>query len=78
MVGGTFGFVELMDKLGVERRLYTSGERKVMLDPFLPEKPEDVARINAIQTDIHAHFIALVKSRRGAQAQRPRRDVVLR
>jgi serine protease SohB len=67
VVGGTFGFVEAMQKLGIERRVYTSGERKVMLDPFLPEKPEDVARIHALQTDIHAHFIALVKARRGAR-----------
>ena len=49
VVGGTFGFVELMDKLGIERRLYTSGDRKVMLDPFLPEQPDDVKRIKALQ-----------------------------
>lgn len=67
VVGGSFGFVGLMDKLGVERRLYTSGERKATLDPFLPEKPEDVARIKALQKDIHEHFIALVKERRGAK-----------
>jgi len=67
VVGGTFGFVEAMRKLGIERRVYTSGERKVMLDPFLPEKPEDVERIHALQKEIHAHFIALVKSRRGAK-----------
>lgn len=67
VVGGSFGFVELMDKIGVERRLYTSGDRKVMLDPFLPEKAEDVARIKALQKDIHAHFIALVKERRAAK-----------
>jgi serine protease SohB len=65
VVGGTFGFVGAMEKLGVERRVYTAGERKVMLDPFLPEKPEDVARIHALQQDIHAHFISLVKTRRG-------------
>ena len=67
VVGGSFGFVELMDKLGVERRLYTSGDRKVMLDPFSPEKPDDVKRIKALQKDIHEHFIALVKERRGAK-----------
>jgi len=67
VVGGSFGFVGLMDKLGVERRLYTSGERKATLDPFLPEKPEDVARIKALQKDIHEHFIALVKERRGVK-----------
>jgi serine protease SohB len=67
VVGGTFGFTKLMDKLGVERRLYTSGDRKVMLDPFLPEKPDDVKRIKAIQKDIHEHFIGLVKVRRGGK-----------
>ena len=67
VVGGSFGFPKLMEKLGVERRLYTSGDNKAMLDPFLPEKPEDVKRIKAIQKDIHGHFIALVKSRRGSK-----------
>jgi hypothetical protein len=46
-VGGSFGFAKLMEKLGIERRLYTSGENKAMLDPFLPEKPEDVERLKA-------------------------------
>ena len=67
VVGGSFGFPKLMEKLGVERRLHTSGEHKAMLDPFLPEKPEDVKRLKAIQKDIHEHFIALVKERRGAK-----------
>jgi len=64
VVGATFGFQKLMEKIGVERRLYAAGDRKAMLDPFLPEKPEDVKRIKAIQHDIHEHFIALVKARR--------------
>ena len=67
VVGGTFGFDKLLDKIGIERRLYTSGERKAMLDPFLPEKPEDVERLKAIQHEIHESFIALVKERRGAK-----------
>ena len=67
VVGGSFGFPKLMEKLGIERRVYTSGERKVVLDPFLPEKPEDLKRIKAIQKDIHEHFIALVKERRGSK-----------
>lgn len=67
VVGGSFGFSQLMEKLGIERRIYTSGDRKVMLDPFQPEKPEDVKRIKSIQKDIHAHFIALVKERRGSR-----------
>jgi serine protease SohB len=66
VVGGTFGFNRLIEKLGIERRVYTAGERKVMLDPFLPEKPEDVEHLKAIQREIHHSFIALVKSRRGA------------
>ena len=67
VVGGSFGFPKLMEKLGIERRVYTAGERKVMLDPFEPEKPDDVKRIKAIQKDIHEHFIALVKERRGVK-----------
>ena len=67
VVGGAFGFDKLMDKLGIERRLYTSGERKAMLDPFLPEKAEDVKRYKAIQKEIHEHFIALVKESRGGK-----------
>jgi serine protease SohB len=65
VVGGSFGFPKLMEKLGIERRIYTSGDNKVMLDPFQPEKPEDVKRIKTIQKEIHGHFIALVKERRG-------------
>src|SRR6185295_8819665 len=64
VVGGSFGFQELIKKVGVERRLYTAGEHKAMLDPFLPENPDDVARLKAIQREIHAIFIALVKESR--------------
>jgi len=64
VVGGSFGFAKLMEKLGIERRLYTSGEHKAMLDPFLPEDAGDVKRLKAIQKDIHERFIALVKERR--------------
>ena len=67
VVGGTFGFTELIRKIGVERRLYTAGEHKATLDPFLPENPDDVARIKALQREIHAIFIALVKGSRGAR-----------
>jgi signal peptide peptidase SppA len=67
VVGGSFGFPKLMEKLGIERRLYSSGDRKVMLDPFEPEKPDDVKRLKAIQKEIHEHFIAMVKERRGGK-----------
>jgi len=65
VVGGTFGFQEAIKRLGIERRLYTAGEHKAMLDPFLPENPDDVARLKAIQREIHTTFIALVKDARG-------------
>jgi signal peptide peptidase SppA len=67
VVGGSFGLQELIRKIGVERRLYTSGEHKAMLDPFLPENPDDVARLKALQREIHTIFIALVKQSRGAR-----------
>jgi signal peptide peptidase SppA len=67
VVGGSFGFQELIKKVGVERRLYTAGEHKAMLDPFLPENPDDVARLKTIQREIHAIFIALVKQSRGSR-----------
>jgi len=71
VVGGSFGFAKLLDKLGIERRLYTSGEHKAMLDPFLPENPADVDRIKAVQREIHAGFIELVKERRGTRLNGP-------
>jgi signal peptide peptidase SppA len=67
VVGGSFGLTELIKKVGVERRLYTAGSHKAMLDPFLPENSDDVARLKAIQREIHAIFIALVKQSRGAR-----------
>jgi signal peptide peptidase SppA len=67
VVGGSFGFQDLIKKVGVERRLYTAGEHKAMLDPFLPENPDDVARVKTLQREIHALFISLVKDSRGAK-----------
>src|ERR1700729_4594199 len=67
VVGGSFGFQELIKKIGVERRLYTAGSHKAMLDPFKPENPDDVARVKALQGEIHAIFIALVKESRGSR-----------
>ena len=67
VVSAGFGFDEAIGRLGVSRRVYTSGERKVMLDPFSPEEPEDVAHLKALQADIHDQFIAMVKHRRGSR-----------
>ena len=67
VVGGSFGFQEAIRRLGIERRLYTAGAHKAMLDPFLPENPDDVAKLKAIQREIHQIFISLVKDSRGAR-----------
>jgi signal peptide peptidase SppA len=64
VVMASFGFVDAIAKLGVERRLYTAGKSKSTLDPFLPEKAEDVERIKGLELDIHEVFIDYVKSRR--------------
>src|SRR5262249_53437158 len=66
VLSSSFGFVGLMDKLGIERRLYTAGEHKAILDPFLPERPDDVERLKSVQREAPEGFIALVKENRGA------------
>lgn len=65
VVSSGFGFTEAIAKIGVERRLYTAGESKSMLDSFSEEKPEDVARLKEMQTEIHEHFKKMVRDRRG-------------
>jgi serine protease SohB len=75
VVGGSFGFDKLIAKIGIERRLYTSGEHKAMLDPFLPEDPADVERLKILQREIHEDFIALVKSRRGHKLSGPQESL---
>ncbi|MDP2739560.1 MAG: S49 family peptidase [Pseudorhodobacter sp.] len=67
VIFASFGFPELMARQGIERRVHTAGRSKSLADPFLPEKPEDVARLKALQEPIHAAFIAHVKARRGAR-----------
>ena len=71
VVSAGFGFQNLIEKIGIERRVHTAGESKAMLDPFQPEKADDVARLEALQEDVHAFFIALVKSRRHGLADDP-------
>ena len=75
VVGGSFGFDKLIAKLGIDRRLYTSGEHKAMLDPFLPEDQGDVERLKKLQREIHEDFIALVKSRRSGKLNGPENDL---
>jgi ClpP class serine protease len=64
-----FGFKDLIGKLGVERRIHTSGERKSMLDPFRDENPEDVERLRRLQAEIHDGFKDWVRQRRAGKLQ---------
>jgi len=75
VVSAGFGFDKAIEKLGIERRVYTAGERKVILDPFQPEKPEDVSKLRAIQKEIHNAFVDLVKERRGDVLSAPEKVV---
>ena len=70
-----FGFVEALEKLGVTRRLYTAGQNKSTLDPFLPEKQEDIERIKRMELDIHQVFIDYVRARRGTKITSPDDEV---
>ncbi|MBB5751964.1 signal peptide peptidase SppA [Prosthecomicrobium pneumaticum] len=67
VVSAGFGFVGLLDRLGIERRVHTAGENKAMLDPFQPERESDVVHLKALQRDVHDMFIHLVRTRRGAR-----------
>lgn len=60
-----FGFVDAMDKLGIERRLYTAGENKGFLDPFSPQKQDEINHVNGLLSQIHQQFINVVKEGRG-------------
>lgn len=67
VISASFGLDKAIERLGIERRVYTSGTSKSQLDPFQPEKAEDVARLKAIQQDVHDVFIGVVKERRAGR-----------
>lgn len=67
VISAGFGLTGLIEKIGVERRVHTAGNSKSMMDPFQPEKPEDIERLKALQTDIHEAFKRQVTSRRGTR-----------
>ena len=67
VISASFGFQELIARHGIERRVYTAGQSKSMLDPFRPENPEDVARLKVLLEDIHGNFIDHVKARRAGK-----------
>ncbi len=67
VISASFGFHQLLERQGIERRVHTSGKDKSMLDPFRPERSEDVARLKSLQKQIHDAFITHVKNRRGSR-----------
>ncbi|MGE3873594.1 MAG: S49 family peptidase [Parvibaculaceae bacterium] len=75
VIAAGFGFVEAIKKLGIERRVHTAGESKSILDPFQPEKPEDVERLKSLQLDVHEDFKALVRTRRNGKLRGEESDL---
>ena len=75
VVSSGFGFDKAIKKIGIDRRLYTSGENKAILDPFLPENKDDIKRLKDIQKELHNQFISFVKSRRGSKIGNNNKDV---
>jgi serine protease SohB len=67
VVHASFGFAGVLDRLGIERRLYTAGSKKALLDPFRPQDPEDIDRLMEIMSEIHTDFKGMVRDRRGAR-----------
>jgi len=67
VISASFGAQEAIRRIGIERRVHTAGERKVLMDPFGEQTPEDVARLKSLQRDIHARFIEWVKTSRGGR-----------
>ncbi|WP_410637849.1 S49 family peptidase [Amycolatopsis sp. lyj-346] len=65
VISGGFGFTGLLERFGIERRLHTAGANKSRLDPFSPEKPEDVEWLKKMHTQLHELFVNWVKERRG-------------
>jgi signal peptide peptidase SppA len=71
VISASFGFDKAIEKLGIDRRVHTSGLSKSILDPFQPEKAEDVARLKDLQRDVHDVFIGVVKERRAGKLKAP-------
>ena len=74
VISASFGFKEMIKKIGVERRIYTAGKNKSTLDPFVEEKEEDVQRIKKLQLELHGHFIKIVEKSRGKKLKDPEKN----
>ena len=74
VISASFGFKDLIQKIGVQRRVYTAGKNKSTLDPFVEEKEEDVKRLKNIQLELHADFIKVVETSRGSKLKDPEKN----
>ena len=74
VISASFGFKDLIQKIGVQRRVYTAGKNKSTLDPFVDEKEEDVKRLKNIQLELHADFIKVVETSRGSKLKDPEKN----
>ena len=74
VISASFGFKELIKKMGIERRIYTAGKNKSTLDPFVDEKEEDIKRLKDIQLELHADFIKVVETSRGKKLKDPEKN----
>ena len=74
VISASFGFKDLIQKIGVERRVYTAGKNKSTLDPFVEEKEEDVKRLKSIQLELHDDFIKVVETSRGSKLKDPEKN----
>ena len=74
VISASFGFKELINKMGIERRVYTAGKNKSTLDPFVDEKEEDIKRLKSIQLELHADFIKVVETSRGSKLKDPEKN----
>ena len=70
VIYSSFGFKDLIKKIGVERRIHTAGKSKSTLDPFVEEKKEDIERLKSIQLDLHADFIKVVEDSRSTKLKK--------
>ena len=70
VIYSSFGFKDLIGKIGVQRRVYTAGKNKSTLDPFMEEKQEDIERLKNIQLDLHKDFIEVVENSRGSKLKK--------
>ena len=74
VISASFGFKDLIQKIGIQRRVYTAGINKSTLDPFVEEKEEDVKRLKNIQLELHADFIKVVENSRGSKLKDPKKN----